>query len=195
MKKSNPKLILASTSPRRKELMDVLKISYEVIGSDYEEDMTLPLEPEKLIRLLSAGKAAAVSERYPKAAVVAADTFVVLGKEKLGKPKSEQDAIRMLKHLSGKKVDILTCITVERRQPKKKVVKLEKTFVHFRKMKLSEIERYVAHGEPMDKAGAFAVQGLGAAFIDKLEGEFTGAMGLPLHALINALAQFGIKIL
>jgi septum formation protein len=157
--------------------------------------MTLPLDPEPLIKLLSAGKAAAVSEKHSKAVVVAADTFVVFGNKKLGKPKSTAEAARMLRMISGKKVEILTCVTVQRGQPKKKMQKLVKTFVHFRRMEASEIKKYIATGEPMDKAGAFAVQGLGAAFIDRLEGEYTGAMGLPLHALIKLLRTFGINAL
>jgi len=194
MKKHNPKIILASTSPRRRELMALLGVPFEAIASDYEEDMTMALAPERLIKVLSQGKADAVSKNHPGAIVVAADTFVVFKHLSLGKPKNKGEAIKMLKLLSGKSVAILTGLTVQRLKPKKKIFKSVKTTVHFRSMKIDEIKAYVDSGEPLDKAGSFAVQGLGAMFIDRLDGEFTGAMGLPLNALIKSLREFRIKV-
>lgn len=189
------KIILASGSPRRRALFALFNMPFEAISSDFVENMDLPILPENLVKLLALGKAEAVSNKHPKAIVIAADTFVLLGKDRLGKPKSETDAINMLKKISGQGVDILTAVAVMRKSPKKIIQTLQKTKVHFRKFNKEKILNYVRTGEPMDKAGAFAVQGLGAILIDRIEGEFTGAMGLPLRAVSEALNKFGIKFI
>jgi septum formation protein len=195
MPKYNPKIILASTSPRRKEIMEKTGLSFAVVESNYEEDMTLPLKPRQLVKKLSLGKAEAVAHRHLGAVVIAADTFIVFGDKVMGKPKTVAQAKTMLKHLSGKSNTILTGLTILRKKPYKLVSRIVETKIFFRKLTEKEIVGYIKTGEPMDKAGAYAVQGLGAMFIDKIVGEFSGAMGLPLGALNDGLKEFKINIL
>ena len=189
------KIILASTSPRRKELFEKLRLPFIVEASDYDEDMNLKMSPLKLAKTLSLGKALAVAKKHQSGIVIGADTFVVFGNHLLGKPKSEMEAVKMLKKLSGKRVDILTGLTIINITSGKKVSTTDITKVYIKKLSKQEINNYVASGEPMDKAGAFAIQGLGAVIIKKIEGDFMGAMGLPLFILAKELKKLGIDVL
>jgi len=193
--KKNIKIILASTSPRRKELFSKLRLPFTIEASDYEEDMTLKMSPLKLAKTLSYGKALAVAKKHKSGIVVGADTFVVFGNHLLGKPKSEIEAAKMLRKLSGKRVDILTGLTIIDVASGKRVSTTDITKVYIKKLNKQEIDNYIASGEPMGKAGAFAIQGLGAVIIKKIEGDFMGAMGLPLFILAKELKRLGIKVL
>ncbi|MFA5184674.1 MAG: Maf family protein [Patescibacteria group bacterium] len=196
MKKlKHKKIILASTSPRRKELFGRLRIPFTIEASDYEEDMTLKMPPTKLVKTLSRGKAMAVAKKHKSGIVIGADTFVVFGDHLLGKPKDEAEARKMLERLSGQRVDILTGLTIIdiARRKKKSITDITKVFI--KKLSKREINNYIASGEPLDKAGAFAIQGLGAVIIKKVEGDFMGAMGLPLFALARELEKLGVNIL
>ncbi len=196
MKKSkNKKIILASTSPRRKELFGRLRLPFTVEASDYEEDMSLPMAPVKLAKTLSRGKAMAVAKKHKNGIVIGADTFVVLGNHLLGKPKNKAEAKKMLKKLSGKRVDILTGLTIIDIAANKRMSITDITKVYIENLSGSEIDNYIASGEPMDKAGAFAIQGLGSVIIKKIEGDFMGAMGLPLFILAKKLKKLGIRAL
>ncbi|KKP59268.1 MAG: septum formation inhibitor Maf [Candidatus Magasanikbacteria bacterium GW2011_GWC2_34_16] len=189
------KIILASTSPRRKELFGKLGLPFVVEASDYEEDMTLKMPPQKLAKFLSYGKAAVVAKKHKSGIVIGADTFVVFNNHLLGKPKSKAEAKKMLKKLSGKRVDILTGLAIIDVDSGKKINTIDVTKVFIRKLTDQEINNYIASGEPMDKAGAFAIQGLGAVIIKRIEGDFMGAMGLPLFILAKELKKIGVSVL
>jgi len=186
------RIILASSSPRRKELLSRTGLVFETQESGYEEEMHLDLGPEKLAEHLSFNKAKPVSESNPDAIVIAADTFIVFNGKYLGKPKTEE-AKRMLKELSGKSHEIITGVTVMSKD--KAVSFTSKATVYMKDLSSETIERYVKTGEPMDKAGAYAVQGKGAVLIEKMEGDFFGAVGLPIGRLAEELKQFGIDVL
>lgn len=191
----NKKIILASTSPRRQELFGKLGIPFVMEAPDYEEDMNLKIAPVKLARLLSSGKASAVAKKHSQGIVIGADTFVVHNNHLLGKPKSRAEAREMLEKLSGQRVDILTGLTIIDAASGKQVSLTDITKVYIKKLSQSEITHYLASGEPLGKAGAFAIQGLGAVIIKRIEGDFMGAMGLPLFILVKELAKFGVRVL
>jgi len=187
------KLILASTSPRRKEVLEKTGLSFEVVPSDYEEDMTLDLPPEELAEFLSAGKARAVAAKNPGAVVVAADTFVVHEHHRLGKPHTNERAKEMLQLLSGKAHYIVTGVTIISDTGQVQSFH-EKTAVHMAELSEELIDQYIATGEPLDKAGAYALQELGAMLVEKIEGDFFNAMGLPLRRLVHELRAFGVEV-
>jgi septum formation protein len=189
------KIILASTSPRRKELFERLRLPFEVEAPDYEEDMTLKMTPIKLAKFLSYGKALSVAKKHKSGIVIGADTFVALNNKLLGKPKSKIEAKKMLEHLSGKRVDVLTGLTIIDITASKKISFTDVTKVYIKKLSEKEIDNYIKSGEPMDKAGAFAIQGLGAVIIKRIEGDFLGSMGLPLFVLAKELKKIGIDVL
>lgn len=170
-------------------------LPFVVEPGDYEEDMSLPLEPKKLAMFLAHGKAAAVAKRHKRGLVIGADTFVVMKDGLMGKPKSRAEAARMLRRVSGKRVQVLTGFTIIDAASGKSACGYDSTWVSFKKMSGREISAYVASGEPMGKAGAFAVQGRGAVLIRKIEGDFMGALGLPLYAIARKLKSFGLTVL
>lgn len=188
------KLILASTSPRRKEILSKTGLVFEVHKSDYEEDMTLDMPPEELAEFLSAGKAMAVASKNPGAIVIAADTFVVHEHHRLGKPHTPERAKEMLQMLSGKAHYIVTGVTIVDTQTGQVRSFHEKTYVHMAELSEELIDQYIATGEPLDKAGAYALQELGAMLIEKTEGDFFNAMGLPLRHLVHELQAFGVEV-
>ncbi len=182
-------IILASGSPRRRDLLNLIHLPFEVVISGADERVSAQA-PSELVQLLSQRKAAAVAAEHPDRVVVAADTIVYLDGEVLGKPQDAADAARMLRRLSGRAHIVYTGYTVQ--QGSRVVTDLAATTVHFRPLDDAEIDRYVASGEPMDKAGAYAVQGGGARFVTGIEGDFYNVIGLPLCQLVLTLRQFGI---
>jgi len=189
------KIILASTSPRRKELLEKTGLKFEIVSSDYEEDMGLKMKPLALAKYLSRGKAEAVAKKYKNHVIIAADTFVALGDELLGKPRTTTEAETMLKKISGKIVSIITGYTVFDTSSNKKISRVSEAKVHIKKLTAEEIKNYIKTKEPLDKAGAFAVQGIGAVLIKKIEGDFFGIVGLPLYDLAQSLKKVGVKII
>jgi len=189
------KIILASASPRRKEILANTGLKFTVCESNYEEDLAMSRKPRALSRFLSRKKAEDVVRKYSDAVVIAADTFIVYKGNLLGKPSSPNDARRMLKMLSGKVHAVVTGFTIIDSKSKNKVSRSIETKVHFKKLALAEINAYVRSGEPLDKAGAYAIQGLGSVFIEKIEGDYFNVVGLPISALAESLKEFGIKIL
>ncbi|MCR4280060.1 MAG: Maf family nucleotide pyrophosphatase, partial [Candidatus Komeilibacteria bacterium] len=160
-----------------------------------EEDMSLKMPPLKLVVAMSLGKAGAVAKNHQSGVVIGADTFVVLGNHLLGKPKNSSDAKKMLMKVSGKRVDILTGLTIINIETNKTINVTDVTKVYIKKLDSREINNYIASGEPLDKAGAFAIQGLGAVIIRRIEGDFMAAMGLPLYTLAKELKKIGVTIL
>ena len=187
------KLILASTSPRRKELLSSTGIQYEIEASEYEEDMTLPLTPSELAKQLSKGKAEAVAAKHTNAIVIGADTFIVHKDKVLGKPHTPERAKEMLTELSGTTHSIITGFTVIDSNTHKTVSKAEEVNIYFRTLTEKEIDDYVATGEPLDRAGGYAGQGIGKSLIERIEGDHNTMVGLPLDALFEVLKEFGVE--
>lgn len=187
------KLILASGSPRRKELLEKAGLQFEIVKSDYEEDMTLDLPPHELVEHLSLGKALDVAKKFNDAVVISADTIVVLDGEILGKPHTPENATEMLKKLNGKKHSVFTGFTIIDIENNKTVTRSVETFVFFKNNAEAEIDAYVETGEPLDKAGAYAIQGLGGRLIERIEGSLSNVIGLPVEELMGKLKELGIE--
>ena len=185
-------LILASQSPRRKELLGLLGHPFIIRVADIDEAMDSAKAPYDEVARVSRLKAMAV-ERSDDDIVVAADTIVVCGGEVLGKPKDEEDAFRMLRLLSNRDHQVMTGMTVCRGE--EWVTVTEVTDIHFRALSDGEIRHYIATGEPMDKAGAYGIQGGAALFATHLDGDYYNVMGLPVCKLTSLLRQFGLKIM
>ena len=187
------KIILASRSPRRRELLERMGITdLEVIPAEGEEIATRTLTTDQLVEELSRRKCAEVAALRPKDLIIAADTVVATNNRVLGKPRSEEDAARMLATLSGRLHTVYTGVTVSLEG--KTITSHEMTSVRFRTLTQADIIRYIATGEPMDKAGAYGAQGKAALFVSRIEGDYFNVMGLPLYLLGKMLADFGIQL-
>lgn len=189
------KIVLASGSPRRRELLTRMGIAdFDVRVPETEETYPPNLSPRETVEYISREKArAAASLCRPDEIVITADTMVFLDDQRLGKPQDEADALRMLTALQGRRHTVCTGVTV--RQGDRVLTESEATGVIFRPAEESELRAYIATGEPMDKAGSYGVQGKGALLVERLEGDFFNVMGLPVLRLSRMLAQFGIKLL
>ena len=185
-------VILASQSPRRKELMGLFHIPFTVRVSDADETMPPELSPAEAVALVSRRKAEAVP-RQTDDLVIAADTIVVLGEEILGKPKDPADARRMLRLLSGRDHQVMTGMTLLRGE--QTLVCTEITDIHFRPLSDREIDAYVRTGEPMDKAGSYGIQGGAALFAERLVGDYYNVMGLPVCRLGQLLREIAPEIM
>ena len=170
------KIVLASASPRRREILALAGIPFEVCPSD-EETAPAGLSPRELVMALARCKAQAVAKKFPDRTVLGADTVVVLDDRVLGKPQNEQDAEKMLLSLQGRAHEVMT--GVWGCAPSREDGFVDATTVHFYPITPKEAAEYVATGEPMDKAGAYGVQGLGMRFVCGIEGDFYSVMGLP----------------
>lgn len=184
------KIILASASPRRKELLTKVGFKFEVAVSYFEEKINFQLSPEKIVKELAQSKARSVAEKYPDAIVIAADTIIVLEKKIVGKPKNKADARQILRLLSGKAHSVITGFVVFDTKTKQAVVKHVETQVFFKKIPEKKIIAYVETGEPLDKAGAYAIQGKGSFLVERIEGDYENVVGLPVKALIKELKKF-----
>ncbi|MEJ8303142.1 Maf family protein [Saccharibacillus sacchari] len=190
-------LILASGSPRRRELLSLLNLPFEVKVSDADESVPEKWSPERIVQELALRKARAViAEGVPEdAVIIGSDTIVVLEGIVLGKPTDEADAKRMLNALSGHTHQVYTGLACIQGSGEHELSNFSQASVTMRNITESEIEAYVAGGEPMDKAGSYAVQGLGAVFVERIEGDYHTIVGLPIAALYRMLGQFGIHAL
>ena len=189
------RIILASSSPRRKEILEITGLVFEVIPSNYEENMNNDIPPVELAKELSKGKAEEVAMKHDNAIVIGADTFIALGNEVLGKPQNESDAIAMLQRLSGNSHSVITGLTIIDSSSDKTISEAVETKVYFKKLSNAEIQAYVSSGEPMGKAGSYAIQGLGSIFIEKIEGDYFNVKGLPLSNLVEKLKKFKVFVL
>lgn len=189
------RIILASSSPRRAALLRQIGLEFTVEPSGVGEGMDERLTPAELALSLSAAKAAGVAAANPGALVIAADTLVVLEGRALGKPASPQEAGAMLRSLAGKAHTVVTGLTIAEGGSGKAASGTVETRVHVRPLSDGEIEAYVRSGEPLDKAGAYGIQGLGAAIVERIEGDYSNVVGLPLFALAGALRGFGVDVL
>lgn len=188
------KIILASASPRRKMLLKQIGLNFKVVVSDFEEKIDMKIDPHKLARKLSLGKAKIVAKKLNNSIIIAADTFVTFKGKILGKPKDKQDAKRVLKLLSGKTHLIITGFTIIDTTTGQSVTKSIETKVYFKKLTDKEISVYVATSEPLDKAGAYGIQEKGSVFVKKIEGDYFNVVGLPIYAVVDTLKKFGVKI-
>lgn len=200
----NGKLVLASTSPRRKDLLTALGLTFQVQPSTIDEIMDPALAPEELVLNLAQQKTADVfkslsdKSRDERLLVLGADTIVVLDGNFLGKPTDRAEAIDMLKRLSGRAHEVYTGVWLIVREDDGRVIEshsCERSKVFFRSLDERELEAYVDTGEPMDKAGAYALQGIGAALIEKIEGSHTNIVGLPIPNVVSLLRDSGYLIL
>jgi septum formation protein len=183
------KIILASASPRRRELLARLGIPFEVVVSGVDEEPWPREKPESYVLRNASEKARAVSARYPEAWILAADTIVVVNDEILEKPKSAQHALDMLRRLSGREHEVITGVCVRHPIPAgfREAADTVRTRVRFRALSSAEIDAYVATGEPMDKAGAYAIQGGAASFVESIDGSYDNVVGLPLETVRRLL--------
>ena len=188
-------IILASQSPRRRELLERMGVrDFRVVTPDIDEHMDRELPPEELVRRISLEKALAVQEQEGNTSIIiAADTVVALDGAVLGKPADELEAFKMLSTLSGCRHQVYTGVTVLRGEERYTVS--EETTVTFRELSAEEIDRYIATGEPMDKAGAYGIQGYGALLVEGIEGDYFNVVGLPVCRLGRMLARFGVDAL
>lgn len=183
-------LILASASPRRKELLDQIRVRYKVKPVDLDESPQLNEAPLAYVQRIAAEKSAACAALLGDAIpILAADTTVVLDGLIMGKPKGQQDAIDMLRQLSGKTHQVMTALSLRGKQHDQV---LSVTEVTFRPLSDVEIMAYWQTGEPADKAGSYAIQGLGAVFVASIQGSFSGVVGLPLFETAELLSKQGI---
>lgn len=188
------KIILASASPRRKEILRKTGLNFSICTSDYKEDINLSLKPRALAKFLSRKKAETVAHKYKNAIIIAADTFIVFKNRLLGKPHTDKEAEKMLNMLNGKVHSVITGFTIMDTASKKILSRSVETKVYFKKLGRKEINAYVRSKEPLDKAGAYAIQGLGSVFIERIDGDFLNVVGLPLLALTESLKKFGITV-
>jgi septum formation protein len=182
-------LVLASSSPRRLQLLDMLGIPSRVVVPDVDETLAAGETPEAYVVRLARAKASLVAAREPGELVLGADTTVVVRGEVLGKPVSPEEAAVMLGKLAGRTHHVMTGVALALGD--RVLHALDVTDVTFRSLDRETIEGYVATDEPMDKAGAYAVQGRGAALIEGIRGDFFGVMGLPLRLVLDLLERFG----
>ena len=188
------KIILASQSPRRRELLERMGITdFEVIPAQGEEIAARGLTPGRLVEELSRNKCAEVAASHPEDLIIAADTVVAVNSRVLGKPRNEEDAARMLNALSGRLHTVYTGVTVA--LGGKTATEHEVTSVRFRALTQADIVRYIATGEPMDKAGAYGIQGRGCVLVEGISGDYYNVMGLPVCRLARILAGFGVDTL
>ncbi|MDP2878875.1 MAG: Maf family protein [Sulfuricella sp.] len=203
---SDKRIYLASRSPRRRELLAQIGIGFELLllrddpmrGKDVDESPLPGENPHDYVLRVSHAKAEVgwqrvQQRRLPHFPVLAADTAVVLNDRIMGKPANRDEAMEMLLALSGKRHEVLTAVAVANAD--KIEQKLSASIVQFGKLTDHAVRRYVMTGEPLDKAGAYAIQGHAAAFIEKIEGSYSGVMGLPLYETAELLAGFGIEVL
>ena len=185
------KVVLASASPRRRELLDLVGIKHAVHPADVDESILDGESPPDYVERLARAKAAAIATKFPDAVVIGADTTVVLGDDILGKPTDVGDAKRMIARLAGHTHEVCTGIAVV--YGARTASAVERVAVTFRTLTPREIDAYVATGEPMDKAGAYGIQGWGATIVERIDGDYFSVMGLGLRRLVALLAEVGVE--
>ena len=181
-------LILASKSPRRAELLSAAGIRFEAVPVEVDESFLRLEPPGDHVRRLALAKARAAFARYPSDLVLGADTIVLIGAEMFGKPADAEEATRMLRLLSGREHEVLTGLALV--SADRTVVEVARTRVWFNPMTDEEIAEYVASGEPLDKAGAYGIQGHGARFIDRIQGNYSNVVGLPVALVYRLLKGY-----
>jgi len=192
------RIILASNSPRRKEILNQLNLDFDIIPSDFEE-APVDMEPHDLVEHYAYMKAMDVFSKVrtniePDTYIIGSDT-IVYSQKVMGKPKSEAEAFEMLKELSNKEHQVISGLCIIQAHTGKSITVHESTKVWIRELHEREIRNYIASGEPMDKAGAYAIQGLGSLFVEKVQGNYFNVVGLPVNALFKIMNQFGVNLI
>jgi len=190
------KIILASQSPRRKWLLEQIGLEFEIVPSNFDEDIENKKFSKKLIESIAYEKAKEVAKRVPEdVLIIAADTVVILGKQILGKPLDEEDAHKMLEKLSDKTHEVITSIAIIDKYENKTLINSKISKVKFKKLTEREITDYIKTGEPMDKAGSYGIQAYGSLFVEKIDGCYNNIVGLPLNLLAEMLKSFDIHLI
>ena len=187
-----PDLILASKSPRRRTLLEQAGLRFSVKPSTVDEDEIAVSGPENYVSVLAEAKAADISKQYPESWVIGADTIVLIDNTILGKPGSRREARTMLKRLNGQTHHVLTGYAIQCRAKNRMFLEVVKTAVLFKQLTDEEIEWYIHTKEPFDKAGAYAIQGLGTFLVKQINGSYTNVVGLPVCEVIEHLTREGI---
>jgi septum formation protein len=185
------RVVLASASPRRRELLNLVGIPHEVRPANIDETMRAREAPRRHAERLAREKASTIATRDPDIITIGADTVVVINRKVLGKPVDRGDAERMLRLLSGREHTVITAVAVSRGRKLRSAI--EEVRVKFRRLRKGEIEAYIATGEPMDKAGAYGIQGYGATIVERIEGDYFAVMGLPLVRLLGLMRDVGVR--
>jgi septum formation protein len=181
------RLILASKSPRRNELLEQAGLTFSVIPSDFDESTVAMSDPDSYVIALAESKAVDISEKHPASWVIGADTIVLIDRKILGKPGSQEEARDMLQRLSGKTHQVLTGYCICCKMKNRFFSETVKTDVRFKKLSDAEIEWYIQTDEPFDKAGAYAIQGLGTCLVKSINGSYTNVVGLPVCEVMEFL--------
>lgn len=188
------RIILASNSPRRKELLSQVGVNFDIIPSEFEERM-VGLPAAELVEYFAYMKAKDVAARVQEEAlVIGSDTIVYLDGV-MGKPENNEDAFKMLSLLSGKKHQVISGLSIINTATGESLTGHESTAVKMKELSSAEITAYINTGEPADKAGAYAIQGMGSLFVERIEGDYFNVVGLPLFRLGSMLKHFGIKLI
>ncbi|OXM86857.1 Maf family protein [Paenibacillus rigui] len=200
--KEQKKLILASSSPRRQELIQSLRLPFEIRVSDVNEDTEPGLSPQQVVEQLSSRKAGAVYELYKveqpegsEGVIIGSDTIVVLDSLVLGKPKDKQDAFLTLKRLQGRAHKVYSGVSCIDLRTGQELVSCQMVSVSMKALTDDQIERYIDTGEPMDKAGSYGIQGLGATLVERIEGDYFSVVGLPMSLLSDLLRRLGVAVI
>ncbi len=191
----NKPIILASSSPRRKELLQQIGLSFQTARVHVDERVLTGEEPEAYAARVALGKARAAAGEFSSGIVIAADTIVVLGNAILGKPADAADAERMLTELSGKMHRVITGLTVMDAGTGKMLTRTATTKVWFRKLSAQEVTSYVTSGESLDKAGSYGIQGKGVLLVERIDGCYSNVVGLPLVLLNEMLEEFEVRLI
>ena len=185
------RLILASKSPRRSELLKQAGLTFSVIPSDFDEDTVALSNPDSDVVTLAESKALDISRKHPDAWVIGADTIVLIGRKILGKPASAEEAFEMLQRLSGKTHQVLTGYCICCKKKNRVFSETVKTDVNFKRLTDAEINWYIQTGEPFDKAGGYAIQGIGSFLVRSINGSYTNVVGLPMCEVMEHLIREG----
>lgn len=184
------RIVLASASPRRKELLEGLNLHPVIAQKNSEEKVNNGERPEIVVMSLALQKALGISYIYPEDIIIGADTIVVNDGKILGKPRDEEDAYNMLKGLSGKSHQVVSGISLLNQSRQIKIVDYVSTIVYFKDLSDMQIKNYINTKEPLDKAGSYGIQGLGAVLVEKIDGCYFNVVGLPLSKLDNLLRKY-----
>lgn len=187
------KLVLASQSPRRRELLSKLGIPFEVMVPDFIEEAQFHLGPQEEVLFLAREKARSLRRRFPDALILGADTLVVLGEKRMGKPLDDTEAFEMLEQLSGRTHQVLTGLALLDASSDHFQTFVGTTSVTFHPLDVEKIQKYILTGEPRDKAGAYAIQGKGETLVKDIQGDYDNVVGLPLDPLRKLLVPWGYK--
>ena len=188
------KIVLASKSPRRKQLLEQIGLKFEIKESEYEEDMQANKDPIELAKFLAFKKAEEVAKNYDDSIVIGADCFIIYQGKSVGKPKNKAEAKEMLKQFSGKEHKVVTGFAIVDTKTDKVIKDCGEAKVKFKELNDKEINDYIATGEPLDKAGAYGIHNRGAVLIESISGDYYSVVGLPLNKIYLALQKLGVDI-